>query len=113
MAEKKSFEKFGHYIFLIGIVVAVIFGFVWPDQKSIAALLALIGLVVGLLNVTTKETTPFLLATIALILGAQSFKLIPFIGTFLQNILTYIMTLVAPAAVVVALIAIWNLANKR
>jgi len=79
----------------------------------VAALLAVIGVIVGLLNITAAEVKDFLIASVALIVAAGSFSLIPFLGTMLINILKYIIAMVAPAAVIVALIQIWKLAKSK
>ena len=106
-------ETISHWIFLIGVAIAIVLGFLMPESSLVASILVIIGLVVGLLNITSKEVLPFLLATIALAVSAATFELIPYIGTYLKYILSYILMLVAPAAVVVALIVIWRLASTR
>ena len=106
-------ETISHWIFLVGVAMAIVLGILLPDSAMIASVLVIIGLVVGLMNITSKEVLPFLLATIALTVSAKSFQLIPFFGTYLKFILDYVVILVAPAAVVVALIVIWRLASTR
>ena len=113
MVAMKMMSKLGDWLFLLGVLLAIVLGLIWPSSGPIAALLALIGLVVGLLNITAGEVRDFLLASVALIVAASGFSLIPLIGGMLANILGYIVALVAPAAVVVALIAIWKLAKSK
>jgi len=110
---KDLMTKAGHWLFLLGVLIAVILGVVYPGNVSIAALLAVIGIVVGILNITAAEVKDFLIATVALIVASGSFKLLPLVGTFASNVLDYFVALVAPAAVVVALIAVWRLAKTR
>ncbi len=80
-------------------------------------LLVLIGAVMGVLgalgmgSVSKDETEVFLLATIALIAAGGSGAAlggIPSIGGTLQAIVNGIAALVAPAAVILALAAIWR-----
>ena len=70
-----SKEKVGRYAFFLGLIISVIFGLAatagaltgaWPAW--IVALLVVLGIVVGLVNVTAKETHSFLLGTVALLL---------------------------------------------
>ncbi|MEM2954351.1 MAG: hypothetical protein QW625_00130 [Candidatus Nanoarchaeia archaeon] len=112
MAEK-TFDKIGHYLFLLGVLLAIVFGLIWPGVGYLAALLAVIGIVVGLLNITAAETKEFLIAVVALIVAANSFALVPLLGTLVLEILKYLIALFAPAAVIVALIAIWKLAKTK
>jgi hypothetical protein len=111
-----SLAKVGHYAFLVGIALAVIAALV-PMEDLIKGyvILALVGLglLVGLLNVTNKETTEFLVAAIALIAtGSANLSAIPAVGIYLQAILQFITVFVAPAALVVALKAIKGLAEE-
>ncbi len=113
MAEK----KFGELAFIVGIVIAIFVSFV-PLNGQIggfmALLLVVLGLVVGFLNVSKEETTSFLVASAALLLSSttkSSLDLIPVIGSYLSMIVTNVGVFVAPAAIVVALIAIKHLAK--
>ena len=110
-------SKMGEWAFLVGIVIAVVIG-LFPVKASVAGwlvlLLVVLGLIVGLLNVTEKETTPFLVAAVALLItgtAGASLSLIPVIGGYLQNIVEKIAVFVAPAAIVVALKSIQSLAK--
>ena len=112
-----ALPKLGEWAFLIGVLLAVVFGLFPPlqlglDTATILAVLVLLGIVVGLLNVTAKETTGFLLAALTLIVsGAVSFTALPYVGRQLSDILAYIAFLVAPAAVIVALKTVFALAK--
>lgn len=105
--------KIGHWAFLIGVLLSVVLGIAYAGNTAVASVLVLLGIVVGLLNITSKEVNGFLLAAIALIVSAKSFELIPLLGTTINNILQYIIIFVAPAAVIVSLIAVWKLAKDR
>lgn len=114
----------GHYAFLIGIVIAVltgIFGGIWNVAYT-AAFLVFLGLIVGFMNISRKETTPFLVAAIALIMigtaGITSMtSLLGVIisvdfGEYITAILTNFVAFVSPAALVVALKAIWTIEKR-
>ena len=111
-----SVQQFGHWAFLIGVLVAIIGGFLMNRLGETAVFSALfaLGVVVGLLNITLRETTDFLVATIALIMaGVVNLRLIPYVGALLQTILNNILVFVVPAAVIVALRAVWVLASRE
>ncbi len=68
-----------------------------------AWILALLGLIVGFLNVGEKETQGFLMAAIGLILSATAIQAIPFVGVVLTRIVAYLVVFIAPAVLIVAL----------
>ena len=110
---KNMWEKAGTWLFLLGVLLSVVLGLLVPENGAVASLLALVGLIVGLLNITAAEVRDFLLASVALVVAAGGFSLLPVVGGALANILSYLVALVAPAAVVVALIAIWHMAKSK
>ena len=113
MAKVKELDKIGHFLFLIGIIVAVLGGLVIAENTMLTLVLVLIGIIVGLLNITAKEATPFLVAAIALVVSAGALQVIPMIGTYLIEILKYIIALVGPAATIVALLQVYKLAKTK
>ncbi len=119
-ARKQKTQKFweqahiiGHWLFLVGVAISVVTGVIMPDKAYIATLLVFLGLAIGVLNIRADEVNSFLLATIALIIAAQSLKYIPLAGITLINILEYFVILVAPAATIVSIIAVWKLAKDE
>lgn len=110
---RRSGPKTGHWAFLIGIALAVIAGVVPQLQTpTVTWVMVLLGLVVGLLNITAKETQEFLIATIALVLVSSAASNIVALGVMMSSILMNIVTFVFPAALLVALKAIWELASN-
>ena len=109
--------KMGQWAFVIGVVLAILFGFIPQDWEGMATLvLVILGLVVGFLNVSERESTPFLIAAAALMItgsAGTTLSLIPpqALGTFLQSAVGKIVVFVAPAAIVVALKSIQSLAK--
>jgi len=103
-------SKIGFWAFIIGLLLAVVCGFVAPESTVIVVILVVLGLIVGLLNITAKEILLFLVATIALIVTSNAFNSLTIlsIGKFLDQILNYVATLMAPAAVVCAIKALWT-----
>lgn len=112
--EKKKAVKIersiGYWVFLVGIFIAIIAGLVTPRtvNPNIVWVLAVLGLIVGLVNVTLKEEVPFLVAALVLITAAGYLSVIPYIGQTLATILAYVVTFVAPASIVVALKAVYH-----
>ncbi len=110
----KEVHQLAHYAFFAGILIAIIAG-LFRDlvaPEVLMTTLVIIGFFVGLFNLTAKETTPFLVATIALMLaGIVNLGLIPGVGIYLRSILSNIVVFVVPGAIIVGLKAIWNLAS--
>ena len=106
MAKKQGTEQITLWLFIIGLVIAIIAPFIGLD---LIWLLVLIGVIVGLLNITAKEVNSFLIATVALVIASSSLQ----IWTLLTSILDNVVILVAPAAIIVAVKAVYALASKK
>jgi len=111
---KSDGKKVGHYAFIAGIVVAIIVALI-PQLRGDPAtwVLVILGVLVGLLNVTAKEVTEFLVAALVLLIsfGLTTLTLASLnttLGVMWGNVITFI----APAAIVVAIKAIYVLAEK-
>jgi hypothetical protein len=111
---KIELHKVAHYTFFVGLLIAVIAGFFRNifSPEVLVTTLVILGFIVGLFNLTAKETTPFLMAAIALMLaGIVNLGLIPGIGLYLRSILSNIVVFVVPGAIIVGMKAIWKLAS--
>jgi len=115
--------KYGDLAFTIGVIIALLAGIaavaVGINSQTagiIGLVLVILGLIVGFMNVKEKETVPFLVAAVALMLtsgvGWAYLNSILSIGTYVQAILGYIGIFVAPAAVIVALKSVFALAKS-
>ncbi|MBU2561882.1 MAG: hypothetical protein KKD17_06295 [Nanoarchaeota archaeon] len=109
-------HKVGHYAFVGGVLIAIIAGLLQTTSIFFAFSILLLGVVVGFLNISVKEVTPFLVAAIALIVaGTADFQILntlfPPLGTVINSLFAYIRLFVAPAALVVSLKSIVNLAR--
>ncbi len=109
MAKAKVLPMFGFWAFILGLVIAVIGGILAPQNDILIIILIVLGLIIGFLNITAKELMLFLLATIALVAVGNVFAPLSVanIGKYLGNMLGYIATLMAPAAIVCAIKALW------
>ncbi|MBI4009723.1 MAG: hypothetical protein HY361_00815 [Candidatus Aenigmarchaeota archaeon] len=113
MAAKKNedMSKVGEWAFLGGVLLAVLVGLipgVLPGNL-VALVLVVLGLLVGLINIGAKETHSFLLASVALLVaGAAGLQTLPVVGGIVSSVLTNLVSFVAPAAVIVALKAVYE-----
>jgi len=97
-----STAKIGKWAFIVGLVIAVLAGLFFQPGWAIWVL-AILGVIVGLLNVTAEDTRTFLLASIALTLSATALNTLPIVGTALSFILPFVVAFVAGATIVIAL----------
>ena len=110
-------SKLGEWAFIVGVLLAIMFGLIPSEWQGMATLvLVVLGIAVGFLNITEKESTPFLVAAAALMITSSTgdtLKLIPpaMLGMFLKSAVGKIGVFVAPAAIVVALKSIRSLAQ--
>ncbi len=100
----------GKWAFVAGLVIAVAAGLGF-DQPWVGWVLAVLGLIVGFLNVGDKETHGFLLAAIALIVAANAVGGLPYIGDYATNIIAYVIAFLSAAVLVVALKSLFALAK--
>lgn len=110
-----SAPKVGEWAFLVGLLLAIVLG-LFPQALAVnttTAVLVVLGIIVGLVNIAGKESHNFLLASVALLVaGSAGYGVLPGVGDYLGAILTNISTFVAPAAVIVAVKAVYELAKK-
>jgi hypothetical protein len=104
-------EMVGKWAFIIGLVVAVLAGILFQPGWAIWVL-AILGVIVGLLNVTAEETRGFLLASIALTLSATALNTLPVVGTALSYVLPFVVAFVAGGMIVVALKELFQTARR-
>jgi hypothetical protein len=106
----KALGMIGFIAFILGLALAIVFGIVAPTNYWVILVLVILGIIIGALNITGKEIMPLLLATIALIVVGGVFEPIKVIGigAMVDNILKLVATLVAPAAVIAAVRALWQ-----
>lgn len=113
--------NYGPYAFTAGVVIAVLAGLLATQLAAyswlIGIVLLILGIIVGFLNIKDKEVTNFLVATIALMSTSAiaDWVLLDIaglpLGTWIVSILSNIGFFVAPAAVIVALKAVYAMAK--
>lgn len=102
-------EKIGRYAFIVGLVISLIAGFVSVGPE-VLAILVVLGVIVGFLNVTGSEVERFLLGTIALMLVGSAGATF---GAVVGNILSAFVAFVAGAALIVALKTVYSTTKER
>ena len=100
----------GKWAFIVGFVVCVVAGLV-VVESWMYWVLAVLGLIVGFMNITGEETKTFLLAAIGLMLSASSVMAIPLIGTAVTAVVANVVAFIAAAVLVVSLKALFEVAK--
>jgi hypothetical protein len=124
-------EKIAHWAFVACVVIAIVMGLVVGymfynldtnfanANADVTLVLLILGIIVGLINITAKEVTPFLIATIALIVASISNVWAPLstihalLADWATYILNYIVAFVAPAAVIIAIKAVFAVEKSK
>ena len=120
---QEMFKKIASWLFLVGILMAVVVGLVsganlWTDTSGyVNIVLAALGFVVGILsffaigNITTERVPTFLIAALILVgIGATAtyFEELSVIGDLYMGIAKMLGIFAAPAAGLLAIRAIWD-----
>jgi len=113
---KKKKNSIGAWAFLIGVLLAVIIGLFSSflnanTQNIILRVLVVIGIAIGLLNVTNKETSKFLLASLALVIVSFMGQSVLAIITQIGAILNALLVLFVPATIIVALKSVFEISK--
>ena len=119
MSKKNNMTKLGVWSFIIGLIVAIVLSVFSAEQTPgwSVALLAVLGLIVGFLNVTKEESLAFLVAAIAFLISFQALGAalnVITLGIASKAIVTFfhLMTVfVAPAAAIVAIISLYHISK--
>lgn len=106
---ERIFGLVGAWAFAAGYVLAIIAGILWPDSGELILTLVILGLVVGILNITQDEMLPYLVAAIALVLIGSTGVFTPLnlvadgLGEDINLIVRMMSIFTAPAALVTAI----------
>jgi len=129
MAKSKTARNIGGWAFMIGFLIALIVGIFAginaidnraPDanvSSLMIGILVLLGLIVGVVNVSSSETLLFLVCAMAIMITPSGFSALGNIGmgaiaAFLGALTSMLAVFVAPAAVIVALKGIYSAARE-
>ncbi len=116
---KKGISLLGPAAFYIGLLIVLGTAFIAPSGWLYVGL-AVLGVIVGLLNITAEQTAPFLLASIAFIVTATGMQglITTTIGAGaipieLTRLAANITVFVGSGAMLIALRAIYEMAKSR
>ncbi len=114
-----NWNAVGSYSFVLGLVIAGLIAIFSASSVPTWAifLLAILGLIVGLLNVTDSEASSFLLAGIAFALSFNSLATIasslPGVGLWVSSFFSLMVVFVSPAIAVVALKVLYDITKDQ
>ena len=110
----KTWGMISFILFCIGLVLSVIGGIALPANVTIAMVLAIFGLVIGIIYVIkASEINTLLLATIALLAMTAAFAPIMGIGNIITSILLNFAALMAPVALIAAIRALLKIGLEK
>jgi len=112
MPKRGSRRGIGGWAFLIGVVLAIVLGALGALTPQITWILIVIGVIVGLLNVADKETTPFLMSGAVLIIASSLGKDVVDVIGLLSRILAALLAIFVPATIIVAIKNVLSIANR-
>ena len=114
---------------IIAVVAGLVVGYMAWSEGSWAAvagvngwvllILLILGIIIGLTSITTKEVMPFLIAAIALVVAASAnvweplSQIHPLLYFLATGILNYIVAFAAPAAVIIAIKEVLTMAKQK
>ena len=116
-------KDLGKWAFIIGAVLALVMGIAaglgqaWAGNTWLTVILVAAGLIVGFVNISAKEVQPFLVAAIAVLAAntanlAVLFPGLTQLGAILAGIVAKLLVVIAPAALIVGLRAVYKFAAE-
>ena len=109
---QKSGNMLGSWSFLIGVVLAVVFGLIGGLNQTLTYILVVLGIIIGLLNVGDEEVGPFLMAGAVLVIVSTLGQAVVSSVPIFDNTLRALTVLFVPATIIVALKHVFSLARR-
>ncbi len=130
-------EEIARWAYILFVVIAIIAGLavgymayaehpagfndpsVADTNGWVVLIMLILGIIVGLTSITAKEVTPFLIATIALVVSSVANVWAPLgnihelLYYWATAILNYIVAFAAPAAVIIAIKSVFVMAREK
>jgi hypothetical protein len=111
MVKKSLGDIIGGWAFLVGVIIAIIVGFIGTPSSAILTTLVIIGILIGLFNIADKEASSFLISGVVLVivgaLGGNAFGSL----TIITGILSALMAIFVPATIIVAIKNVLSIAR--
>ena len=115
MVKKSKKNLIGAWAFLIGVILAIVLGlfnsYLGTNSTYILWILIVLGIIVGLLNITSKESSGFLLASLALVVVGYMGQGVLGIISQIGSVLSALLVLIIPITIIVALRNIFEMAK--
>ena len=111
----KTWVMVSFILFCLGIVLAVVGGLFLPANAIVGAVLAILGIIIGIAHIKDEEINTLLLATIALLATAAAFSPITALGVgkAVTSIIVNFAALIAPVALITAGKALLTIGLKK
>jgi len=118
MGKQMDIGSLGALAFIIGLLLSVAATFFAGVIPAVPIILAMLGLIVGFLNITKKESLGFLISVIAIAMLSGTMAVLPKIGaielgSILESMLGNIAIFAGSAGFVVALREMFQKAMKK
>ncbi len=128
---ESMWNKLGSWLLLLGLVIAVLVGLVFGAntavktdyQNYVGAILAILGFIIGLLaffaisNITQEKVPMFLIGALILVILAYTANSWTIgwgtLQPYFTNVVTYLAVFAAPAAVLLAIRALWDAGKTK
>jgi len=106
----------GPIIAFVAIALAIIVGIIEATGimditeygATVATILVIAGVLIGLINITSAESTSFMIAALVIAGGTAVLTFLPYVGEGIQIVFGRVATLVIPAAIVVAIVTAYT-----
>lgn len=120
MAIRYKENLIGAWAFFIGVLLATAIGIVQAgtgvEVNWIYALLALLGIFIGLMNMGDKDVDKFLIASVSLVIvsymGQSALKVASNVGLIMGTILLALLVMIIPATIIVAIKAVFSISKS-
>ena len=111
----KKWGMISFILFILGLVLAVIGGLALPQNVTIGMVLAIFGIIIGVIDVVvdSKEINTLLLATIALLVMTNAFGPVLTIVDAVTRIVLNFASLMAPVALIAAIRALLQIGLQK
>lgn len=100
-------KDLGYYGYMVGffgsLIIGVASAFQWfTPNEVVFVVLAIAGIVIGLMNISKEEQLPMMIASLTLMLGSVGLAVIPMFGTVIQAIFAPMAFVFVPTAFITA-----------
>jgi len=131
---KMEMEEIARWAYIVFVIIAIVAGLAvgymaydagsWNDPNVadingyVLIIMLILGVIIGVTSITAREVTPFLIATIALVVAANANvwsplgKIHELLAYWATGILWYIVAFAAPAAVIIAVKGVFAMAKE-